>query len=295
MASAKDIPPGGEGKIHVTFRTKGKRGVNSKKINVYTNDPQNSQIELEVKAQLEVHFGAKPTRLYFGRIERKQPTTKTLSFEGKELDTIKIEKIEFKDQKFGNSISYDISDNRANPKDTEPLLSMTITLDAKELQPGRFNENMFIYTNSSTTPKLDVGLAGEILGPLTATPPRLYFGSYVPDTEVTRTVNIESADGKPFKLLSATLEDPLLQVADYDKNASVTHSLDIILPKNYTNPRISTNLIIITDLPEQKKLEIPVTGYKKRYRDSKSRKYDPKDRPSIPFEEGKRGTSVKVK
>ena len=64
MASAKEIPPGGEGQIDVTFKTGKAIGPIAKSITVTSNDPVNPSLTLQVKADLEALFVAKPDRVH---------------------------------------------------------------------------------------------------------------------------------------------------------------------------------------------------------------------------------------
>ena len=49
----KAIPPGGEGKITLTVRTKGYQGMIRKAARVKTNDPANKNVVLVVKAMVK--------------------------------------------------------------------------------------------------------------------------------------------------------------------------------------------------------------------------------------------------
>ena len=72
----KAIPPGGEGKIRLTVRTKGYQGNIHKSARVYSNDPAKSMINLSVKGFVKVPILVSPpqVRLYGKEV---QPLTKT--------------------------------------------------------------------------------------------------------------------------------------------------------------------------------------------------------------------------
>lgn len=57
------IPPGGEGKIKLTIRTKGYQGNIHKSARVYTNDPANSTIRLSVKGFVKVPIFVSPRQI----------------------------------------------------------------------------------------------------------------------------------------------------------------------------------------------------------------------------------------
>ena len=59
----KAIPPGGEGKISLTVRTRGYQGNIHKSARVYTNDPTKSIISLSVKGFVKVPILVSPPRV----------------------------------------------------------------------------------------------------------------------------------------------------------------------------------------------------------------------------------------
>jgi hypothetical protein len=59
----KAIPPGGEGKIRLTVRTKGYQGNIQKSARVYSNDPVNSTIRLSIKGYVKTPIIVSPRRV----------------------------------------------------------------------------------------------------------------------------------------------------------------------------------------------------------------------------------------
>ena len=66
------IPPGGEGKIRVKFRTKGLQGGTSRVFRVYTNDPKNRVIELRIKAFVKapIYISSRYVNIYGKEAQR---------------------------------------------------------------------------------------------------------------------------------------------------------------------------------------------------------------------------------
>ncbi len=89
MASAKEIPPGGEGKIDVTFNTKNRRGKQSKKVTVLSNDSKEPKLILTVSADLKEVLGVEPQALNFGTIRWDETSTQTLQLIGEEVAMVK--------------------------------------------------------------------------------------------------------------------------------------------------------------------------------------------------------------
>jgi len=265
LASAKVIPPGGEGKIDVKFRTKHKSGVSTQKITVKTNDPVNPTLRLEVKALLEVYFAASPRRLYYGRSKPVEPIVESLSFTGKEVDSIQITDVKMEKAERAENIQWKVHDNR----DKDPKsFTMDVTLDPRSMKPGRFNENIIIKTDSEKVASVKVNISGDILGPISATPPRLYFGNYETGKSMSRTVKVESSENKTFRILKAELADKSLRVKTLDTSPKALHTLNIELDSKTKKDRFRTDLVITTDMKEHPEIIIPVNGYKKRERNT---------------------------
>ena len=61
----KAIPPGGQGKITLSVRTKGYQGALHKTAKVYTNDPDSTLLKLGVKALVKVPIDISPRYVSF--------------------------------------------------------------------------------------------------------------------------------------------------------------------------------------------------------------------------------------
>ncbi len=269
MASSKEIPPGGEGKVHVKFKTANKKGPVTKRITVTSNDPVNPKFTLQVKANLEVYFAANQRRIYYGRVNRKAPVTKTITFTGKLIDKIKITDVSMKKQdkpnKMDSAYTWKIIDDRK--KDPKNGLKLDITLDPRNQDPQRFRNYLVIKTDNEKVPQLEISLAGEILGPLTASPPRLYFGNYEKDKEMRKTLKIESPEGLEFRIQSVTSDYDGIEIAKVNKKTkSASHEMEVVLKKGCDKQRFNASLTVTTDLKAQPQLEVPINGYKRRLR-----------------------------
>ncbi|MBN1356063.1 DUF1573 domain-containing protein [bacterium] len=263
MVSDKVIPPGGEGKVQIRFKTKNKHGKSSQKITVTSNDPTQPSLNLEVQAELEVYFDVSPRRLYFGRVKPGERITKTLTFTGKEIGSIRIRDIKIENRDALNYVQWKLHDDRTGETG---IYTMDITLDPGKIKPGRFTENLIIVTDSKVVPDLTFNISGEILGPISATPPRIYFGNYEPGQSMARSVKIESSSGRPFRILSATINHDSLKASISDSSPKTVHMLEVVLDPDIKQDRFRAELIVKTDLAEHPEIEIPINGYKQRER-----------------------------
>jgi len=263
LVSAKEIPPGGEGKIDVTFKTERRKGVNKKKITVTSNDPENPRLLLEISADLEQLLDASPRRQWFGRIKQDEVITKTFTFEGKEVDNIKIEKLALKDEANQDAYTWKILDEKT-PEGRS--LKVDVTVDASKIPPGRFNDVLIARTSLDEAGEVELYLSGEVLGPITINPRRLYFGQYELNQEMVKTVTLTSSNDIPFKILETSIPEQEFAVDPWNREAALEHTLTIRLSPKMDRDRIRSAMTIKTDMKDQDNVEVDIHAYKRRSR-----------------------------
>ena len=279
MASAKEIPPGGEGKIDVTFKTKGRRGITSKSITVLSNDATEPRIRLAVKADLEIVIGVEPRSLNFGTIMWNETTTKPIELIGKDVVSTKILSVEIEDPSKGKKPIDPAMDHVAHKIRTEKVdgklrtyLDITVGPD---LNPGRFNGSLLIKTDHPKVPELSFRVMGKIRGPVDYRPERLFFSNLTPGTDQKRVLTISGIEGKSVEILSVSADHPSLTA----KIASVkgeTTTIEIVCNGNLKEPRVQATLTVVTSFPGFEKMEIPVSLYGKKDPPRNNNKFPPK-------------------
>ncbi len=283
MASAKEIPPGGEGKVDVEFKTAGKSGVREQSITVISNDPANSSLVLKVKANLEVYFECKERMVSFGRIPRSDSIIKKVEFSGKYLKETGIKSISIftpegtpSNPEFQNALSWTINDQRsAEP----PQLSVEFKLTPSGMKIGPFRETVKVKTTAENPAELDIQVTGEILGPITTDPPRLFFNFSDDPASLTRKVVIKSTDGKDFGITGVTCEDQGIRIEKPDSNKSQSHELTVSIVPDYQGDRIRTDLLVKTTHPDSNELKIPISGFRRQNPGSGNTMNDAKEAP----------------
>jgi len=72
LTTDKNLPPGGEGKIEVTFDTRGYRGRSLKVVYVNTNDPATPKAQLKIQGNIKMDLLLRPNNIYMGFRDRDQ-------------------------------------------------------------------------------------------------------------------------------------------------------------------------------------------------------------------------------
>jgi len=160
-------------------------------------------------------------------------------------------------------------------------LTIDVELHPGQLQPGRFNTQLVIAIDNKDIKTLEVGLSGEIVGPIEAQPERLYFGNFEAGKEITKTITLLSTENKNFRVTDVEVEDKSFTISGYDTTPKSEHVLEIHLVPSETHDRLRTDLKVHTDLPEHPVVEISIHGYKKRARSPTDRSAISKINPNL--------------
>jgi len=263
LVSAKEIPPGGEGKIDVTFKTQRRKGVNRKKITVNSNDPENPRLQIEIVADLEQVLDASPRRQWYGRIKQEETLTKTFTLEGKEVANVKLKNLRLKTDKFKEAFTWKINDDIS---EEGRKLTVDVTLTAQSIPPGRFNAILIADTNIKDIKQLELNLSGEVLGPITINPRRLYFGQFEMNNEMVKTITLTANNDIPFKIMDVSSSEAEFKIDPWSGVAGNEHTITVRLTPKLDRDRIRATLEIKTDMEKQSDVSVDIHAYKRRSR-----------------------------
>jgi len=266
LVSSKEIPPGGEGKIDVTFKTERRKNINRKKITVTSNDPTNPRLQIEIVADLEQLLGSSPRRQWFGRMKQSDTITKTFTIEGKKLDDVKLGEIKLKLEDNKSAYTWKANDTK---DDSGRHLTIDVTVDASKLKPGRFNDILIATTNIEKAEKLELFLSGEVMGLITANPRRLYFGQFELNKEMVKTVTFTANNDKPFKVLDVSIPEGEFKIDPWGREASTEHTLTVRLTPKLDRDRIRSEMTVKTDMDKHENIVVDIHAYKQRLRPEK--------------------------
>lgn len=238
--------------------------MNRKQITVNTNDPQSPRIQLEVIADLEELLAASPNRQWFGQIKQNEKVTRPFVFEGKLLGDASLSDIRIKENSPNQTAyTWELKDAAS---ETGRQLTLDVTVDSSKIQPGRFNDVLLISTGIKEIPQLELNLSGEIMGPISATPQRLYFGQFVVGQEMEKPITLTSNNGQPFRILNAVIDEKEFKIDPWNRDAATTHELKIRMMTDVPKDRIRTSLVVTTDMQAQPTLQVEVHAYQQRTR-----------------------------
>ena len=153
MVSKDEIPPGGFGLVEAVLKVPSENRQVEESINVYTNDPIQSQVILTLKGTAFVPITTFPSRLLLGSIQLQTSITKSLTIHQR-----------------GNAQILTVRTNSDHLKaaivstEVDPITRVEVTL-LESAPPGPFSYNLLVdyhYQNKEATH--EVLVFGEVLG-----------------------------------------------------------------------------------------------------------------------------------
>lgn len=148
------IPPGGEGIITVLFSTYGCGGKNLKKtIRVITNDPENANIPLTVKARIIKPYTLNPENVKLkGRLGKT--IKKTLNLAPTDDNPFTIQEIT---AKRGRHIRFDLEEIKKRDR-----VKYKLTVENTAETPGIYYDTLYVKTDSNLKPIISITVIGKI-------------------------------------------------------------------------------------------------------------------------------------
>lgn len=252
MASAEQIPPGGEGTIAVDLNTQGRAGALQKSITVLTDDPVNPEFKLTVNTQVEIAFSLSQPSLNFGQVKAGQPAIFYVSLIGTDR---------FKHQITAISSTHKIIDVELNQAGFENDLDkkLKITL-RRDIPVGRAYDRVILDTDHPQVPKLSLAVTGEIIGDILAESNFISFGVFNPAVENARRIRLTASGQTTFKILKVKPPVEGLVAKVNTLTAGKQYEILLIAPPGFSAPVIRGELVIETDHQKQPEIKITVSG-----------------------------------
>jgi hypothetical protein len=252
LASAKEIPPGGEGKIDVTVRTSTKGGKISKTITVTTNDPEHKETKLTLSTDVHVTLAVEPYLINFGRLKKGEAPVRYVSLVGDDKDKTKILSVEAKNKDITvetNPAGYE------NDKDKKIKIALAPTIKA-----GQFRDVITITTDNQAFKTITINIFGEIVGDILVTPRSFSFGFFQKSNAPEKIVSLKANPPATFKILKTESNSPDVTVETVTvaegKEYQVKARVNQIFDKDY----LRGNILITTDNKEQPRIEVMFFG-----------------------------------
>ncbi len=255
VTTSETIHPGRSGSIEVIFETGMRKGPSEQSIQVFSNDPISPIVTLLLKANLLVYLDADPSDLNLGKILPGATTEKRIRLGGLDIDDVSIDQITIPNHDVYNASIVQVEDLRLQK---QPWIEICYSLDGSRMPPGRFRSNLRIECSGSRVPFIEIGLTGEIMTPVCASPVQIELTRSDFSSGKVIHVLISSNDGKAFTIDSIQCDPVTIDASWSPGKPSSNHTLRILIPGNSLDIGQRAWIECRIDHPEQKLVRVPV-------------------------------------
>ncbi len=218
----KEVLPGGEGQIEVTFDTNRRGGDNHKTITVFSNDPSNPRAELEIRANVETLLTLVPAFVRLNpELGQQQVTESWLA--GKLKDQAKLKILETTGD---SEVSVELAEKKL--EDGSRQQGVRFKVSGKKVGFG--NGNTTLETGLPKPDKLQIGFHWTVAGNIQVVPAQLYFSPKMgPASERIIRVSSRKTD---FKLREARVVSGPFVAKIVTPDAGVGYEVHVSLKKD---------------------------------------------------------------
>jgi hypothetical protein len=222
------VRPGEDGRILLTLDSNRVGGSFTKTATVKTNDPDNSEIRLQITGRVESPYTISPRdNLFLHSVVGEEISDRIFigASDGKPFEIKNVT------SSLNEYVDYEIKDV---VKGEKYMLSVRTLPQAK---PGVYNGKILVETDKKESPRFTVDVSVNIRGEVNVSPRLLNFGRVERDQkkEHTRTVKVELETGKDLEVLDASTSSPYFQVT----------------PRTVDKGRVYTLGVSLVDLPPE--------------------------------------------
>jgi len=207
------IPPGGVGKIEVSFDSTDRVGEQHKEITVTSNDPLSPTFDVLLQANVEIIFGFALNTLGMGKVSECESFTKSAYLKVKDLQTTQITGIT-------SSSPYVVARAVSN-YEAESWNKREIQVTVSPGLPvGRFSAAIILQSNLEDVPQAKLYVSGNIIQSVEIKPGFLTFTIEEPE-------KMQNGDSKKLHVLNHCSKNnwQITKVHDPDGHLSVTTNL----------------------------------------------------------------------
>lgn len=258
----KVIKPHQTGKVKVKFETKDFRGPVTKDITIISNDPENPQFKIFIKATIKPVVDVLPdTNLRLIKLKRDVGKVQRLIVTEEEGFEFKILKYE-SSKPYIKFESIPAPQDKINPQYKNKQYEITV-LVGPEAPVGMINERVNVFTNSKLVQKIELKILGLVRPEIMVTPPKLDMGNIEATSDFQRMIRVKdnSQSGK-FEIVSVQSTLPFLTVSQEVIKPGEDYNLNLMFSKEPPKGNFEGKLILKTnsEIEEYKIVEIPVSA-----------------------------------
>lgn len=255
----RSIPAGQTGKVHVELDTTTFNGPIAKGVSVFTNDPDNPQIELTVRANVEPFISVKPgyARYITVQGEEKEGTIHQTLWapDGTPFEVVKVEspwpylQVSFAEAKE--------DERKADAPGKQWRVRMHLSNQA---EVGALADYVTVHTNHPKQKLVQIPVSGFVRPAIHVTPPVADFGRIELNEPLRKALNVRAFSTEPVKILG--VEDDLAAVDSSVETLQEgrEYQVRLVLKPEIGKGPFNGKLKIRTDSPKSPLIEVELKG-----------------------------------
>jgi hypothetical protein len=229
--------------------------VQSKTINVTTNDPSNRQLKLKVSAQVEMILAIEPATVNFPDFNASEGSQESLyaRLSGTESGETTIVSVE------SNNKYLDV-EVEPGGFDGDPARQIRFTLKPG-MPAGRFRDRVIFKTDNKNVSTLNLYVRGEALDNIAVDPKHLPLGMITLDQAIAKTIRVYSTtDSFTFNITDVKNTVQGLQTELKTITPGKEYTIVCSMVKGDLPPIIKGEIVITTDDTAQNSVTVRVFG-----------------------------------
>lgn len=237
------LHPGEQTDLPVTFDTRHEKGHASRRIDVYTNDPQTPDLALEIHGVVRRESEASPEEVVFDSVRKgsQQARDVSIKYNGASRD--------FKLLKVANS-----NPNLAVSRESDLKLKVSLL---KTMPPGPFQDTIEATT---TGRPIEIPVYGRVVGDLVTDPAQVSFGILPHGQGAMRIVRLTNNGSRAVAITAVSSTSPAVIAKADPIMPGKQYKITLELRKGTPDGQLHGQVLIKTDDPEQASLTVPFYG-----------------------------------
>jgi len=243
--SSKTLEPGQTSEIAADLSLKGRTGLQSKTMTVYSNDPQQPTLILTLKGNATSDIMVTPTSVPLGNaLLEGQVVTKEVKITCRKPTVIKSV------VPANNLVTTELVTVKPG---TDYIIKVT---NSGNIPPGGISDSITVTFDDENNPTQRITVFGKVLDKLSVSPNPLKLKENISGVNVDRTIYVRAAAVKNFQVLGAEWPGSLLTPTIANLGAGgFTVSFNGI---NATKVLDGSEIIIRTDVEDREEIRVPV-------------------------------------
>ncbi len=252
------IPPGGSGAVKAVVDTEAFSGPIAKAVLVFSNDPENPQVNLVVKADVRAFIEVLPRPLLWFNALEGEPATEKVTLVSYDGSPFKITGVDTGGGPFEVSYRELTGDERIRDK-KGPQWEVDVTVPANA-PAGNTTSKLKVKTTLAKAPEVQLNARATVRPIIQVLPTtEINFGTVPNDAPVGRNlIVVNNRQTTQLEITSVNVTDPAFTTEVIPLQAGQRFQVAVTMQPGMAKGRHSATMTINTNDPARGQIEIPI-------------------------------------